>query len=199
MLSLIVKKSRRILLISLLFILLSALLLSSSVKAAYSDIIVLHVDGTINPVLVDYIERGIDQAEVFRLIPAALKPVIGLKRIQAVIEGFLEVVPIHRVVVVVGCYYLSMHIDRAARDPVRPEFNAGHTAPLVVDLEHLGASPGFGACRREVCNLHKTLIHELAYDVTDGRLVEIVNPGELGPAGTGPLPYGAENPEEVIT
>lgn len=40
-----------------------AALTSSTVQAAGPEIAVLYVKGTINPVLVDYIERGIDQAE----------------------------------------------------------------------------------------------------------------------------------------
>jgi len=37
--------------------------LATTVQASSSDIVVLKVKGTINPVLVDYIERGIDRAE----------------------------------------------------------------------------------------------------------------------------------------
>jgi len=55
--------SRRILLFLVLLILLPAILISTGVRAADNDIIVLHIDGTINPVLVDYIERGLEQAE----------------------------------------------------------------------------------------------------------------------------------------
>ena len=54
---------RRIVLFILLLCLLPALLLGTSIRAADGDIVVLHVDGTINPVLVDYIECGIEQAE----------------------------------------------------------------------------------------------------------------------------------------
>jgi len=54
---------RRILLFLLLLVLLPAILLGTSARAADSDILVLHIDGTINPVLVDYIERGLEQAE----------------------------------------------------------------------------------------------------------------------------------------
>lgn len=56
-------KSRKILLLILLLALLPALLINTSVRATDGEIIVLHIDGTINPVLVDYIERGIEQAE----------------------------------------------------------------------------------------------------------------------------------------
>ena len=46
-----------------LFLLLATTLTAASVQAAGPEIAVLHIKGTINPVLVDYIERGITQAE----------------------------------------------------------------------------------------------------------------------------------------
>jgi len=49
-----------------LIILLGLLIVSAiatQVQASSSSIYVLRVEGTINPVLIDYIERGIDQAE----------------------------------------------------------------------------------------------------------------------------------------
>ena len=50
---------RLILLLGLLIV--SAI--ATQVQAASSTIYVLRVEGTINPILVDYIERSIDQAE----------------------------------------------------------------------------------------------------------------------------------------
>jgi len=51
---------RRLLLLIGLII---AFSIATGVQAASPEVYVLHVKGTINPVLVDYIERGIDQAE----------------------------------------------------------------------------------------------------------------------------------------
>ena len=40
-----------------------AALMAVAAQAASSSLVVLHVKGTVNPVLVDYIKRGIEQAE----------------------------------------------------------------------------------------------------------------------------------------
>jgi membrane-bound serine protease (ClpP class) len=56
-------KTLRIIRILMLLGLLVVALIATSVQAASSTVVVLEVKGTINPVLVDYIERGIEQAE----------------------------------------------------------------------------------------------------------------------------------------
>ncbi|MBM2825807.1 MAG: hypothetical protein HW402_1471 [Dehalococcoidales bacterium] len=56
-------KIRRILLVLVVLGLLTATLVAIGVRAATPTIDVLHIKGTINPVLVDYVKRGIEQAE----------------------------------------------------------------------------------------------------------------------------------------
>jgi len=53
----------RIIRVGLLLGLLTTAFIATQAQAASSRIIVLHANGTINPVLANYIERGIDQAE----------------------------------------------------------------------------------------------------------------------------------------
>jgi membrane-bound serine protease (ClpP class) len=74
------------------FLLLTSLVIAASitieVQAASSRIDVLQVEGTINPVLVDYIERGIDQAEE----EGATALIIQLDTPGGLVDSMLDIV-----------------------------------------------------------------------------------------------------------
>jgi len=82
---LIMPKLIRVLLLMGLII---AALAATNVRADSSSIDVLHVQGTVNPVLVDYIERGIDQAEEDNAIAC----VIQLDTPGGLVNSMLDIV-----------------------------------------------------------------------------------------------------------